>query len=252
MVTRPSRPVPATCDGSMPLSASSFAADGIGGAPVLAGGGGCAALGAVKRSPRLAWRSSRQRLAGSAARAGAAPRLAFGVDTAMTSPATTVAPSGLHDLGDDAGRRRRQFQHDLVGLDVDQVLIAGNGLADLLVPLQQRGLRNRFGQLRDLHFDQAICRVLREPSWAGGRVRTRRVIVGIGRGMAIADLRGAASRSGTRLRSLLWPSRGRAQRRFHEFLLLRVVLVVVADGRRRRRRPAGIGKLLGSLQRLWM
>ncbi len=63
------------------------------------------------------------------------------------------AAIALDDLGNDAARRRGKFQHHLVGFDVDQVFVAGNGLAHFLVPAQQRRLGHRFGQLRYFHFD---------------------------------------------------------------------------------------------------
>src|SRR5690606_2543658 len=52
----------------------------------------------------------------------------------------------------DLGGRERE--HDLVGLDVDEILVTADRLADLLVPLQQRRLGDRFRQLRDLDFYQ--------------------------------------------------------------------------------------------------
>jgi hypothetical protein len=72
---------------------------------------------------------------------------------AITSPATTVLPSPC-DFRDHAVHGRGQLEHDLVGLDVDEVLVALDGLAFLLVPREQRRLGNRFRQLRHLHFDQ--------------------------------------------------------------------------------------------------
>ena len=66
------------------------------------------------------------------------------------------APSPLTIFGQHAGGRRRQLEHDLVGLDVDQVLVALDRLAGLLVPVEQRRLGDRLRQLRDLDFDDAL------------------------------------------------------------------------------------------------
>ena len=63
------------------------------------------------------------------------------------------APVRLDDLGDDAPHRRRQFQHHLVGFDIDQIFVAGDGVAHLFVPAEQRGFGHGFGQLRHFHFD---------------------------------------------------------------------------------------------------
>ena len=64
----------------------------------------------------------------------------------------------LDQAGNDARFRRRQFEHHLVGLDVDHVFVAGDRVTRFLVPLQQRRLGDRFRQLRNLDFDQ--CHVL--------------------------------------------------------------------------------------------
>jgi len=42
---------------------------------------------------------------------------------------------------------RRHLQHDLVGFEVREVLVAGNGIAGLLVPGNQRGVGHGLGQL---------------------------------------------------------------------------------------------------------
>ena len=79
--------------------------------------------------------------------------LGFGVDGGDDFVGHHRGAITFFDLDDHAGRRGGQLQHHLVGFDVDQVLVAGNGVAHLLVPLQQGGFRNRFGQLRHFHFD---------------------------------------------------------------------------------------------------
>jgi hypothetical protein len=85
---------------------------------------------------------------------------------AMTSPAAQIvkvdgsdgAAVDLDDLGDDAGGRRRQLEDHLVGFDIDQVFVAGDRFADLLVPCQQGRFGDRLGQLWNLDFD--LCHVL--------------------------------------------------------------------------------------------
>src|SRR2546421_240099 len=49
--------------------------------------------------------------------------------------------------------RGGQLEHHLVGLDVDQVLVARDRLAFLLVPVEKRRFGDGFGKLRHLHFD---------------------------------------------------------------------------------------------------
>ena len=49
--------------------------------------------------------------------------------------------------------RRRNFEHDLVGLEVREILVARDGLAGLFVPGDQRRVGDRLGQLRNLDFD---------------------------------------------------------------------------------------------------
>jgi len=81
--------------------------------------------------------------------------LALGVDLRdhlLGHDGGTVA---RHDLAEHAGGRRGDFQHHLVGLDLDQDLVLRHGFAGLLLPLQQGGLGNRFGQLRDLDFNDS-------------------------------------------------------------------------------------------------
>ena len=99
---------------------------------------------------------------------------------AITSLLATVPPSPLTMLGQHAGLGRRQLQHHLVGLDVDQVLVALHGLARLLVPGEQRRLGDRFRELRDTCTSTSMMfsRVARsEPSTAdeplpsGGRAK---------------------------------------------------------------------------------
>ena len=150
LVMRPPRPVPATSAGSMPCSAIILRAAGsaVGAALRTARGAGGAAAGAAP--------SARRAPAAAACRRGAAPPrppLASVSMTAMTSLRRDRRAVGLHDLDQHAVARRRQLEHDLVGLDVDQVLVALDRLAGLLVPADQRRLGDRLGQLRHFDFD---------------------------------------------------------------------------------------------------
>src|SRR5713226_8867450 len=63
----------------------------------------------------------------------------------------------LQDLDEHAVGGCRQLEHHLVGLDVDEVLIARDRLAFLLVPVEQRRLGDRLRQLRHFHFDDHDC-----------------------------------------------------------------------------------------------
>src|SRR5882762_1376174 len=85
LVMRPSRPVPTTCEAARPASASRLAAAGIGAAA-------CAKAPAAKAAGAVAARA-----AGAVAAAGlpAAALAEAGSIIAITSPATTVLPSGL-------------------------------------------------------------------------------------------------------------------------------------------------------------
>ena len=116
LVTRPSLPVPATSPVFRLLSASSLAAAGIATSPLAAGGGGgrTPARGGGRRG-----RGGRER----PRRAALAPAVAVGVDLGDQLFGDDGGAVGLHDLGQHAGGRRRHFEHDLVGLDLDQDLV---------------------------------------------------------------------------------------------------------------------------------
>jgi hypothetical protein len=92
---------------------------------------------------------------------GRGRRPGLGVERRDDLARSDRAAVGLDDLDEHAVGRGRQLEHDLVGLDVDEVLVALDRLARLLVPGEQRRLRNRFGQLRHLHFDQHVYPSLR-------------------------------------------------------------------------------------------
>ena len=91
-----------------------------------------------------------------AAAAGAARRrgaFAFRIDRRDDFARHDRSAIALDDLAERPARRRRHFQHDLVGLDLDQDLVARQRVAGLLLPLQQRGFGDRFRQLRYLDFN---------------------------------------------------------------------------------------------------
>src|SRR5437879_5070127 len=100
LVMRPSRPVPTTCEAARPASASRLAAAGIGAAAFAAAA--CAKAPAAK-APGAAASAAKAagavaaRAAGAVAAAGlpAAALAEAGSIIAITSPATTVLPSGL-------------------------------------------------------------------------------------------------------------------------------------------------------------
>ena len=140
LVTRPSLPVPGTEPDARLLSAISLAAAGMA-TPALLAEAGAAAAGAGRRGSGRS-RCRRCRSTG----------LAFGVDAGDQLITDHRGAIGLHQFGQHTGTRRRHFEHDLVGLDLDQDLVHRHGVAGLLLPLQQGGLGNRFGQLRDLDF----------------------------------------------------------------------------------------------------
>ncbi len=84
-----------------------------------------------------------------AAGAGAAAAGGRGGDasssTASTWPLVTEVPAVMLQFLEHATHRRRHFEHHLVGLEVGEVLVARDRLAHLLVPGDQRGIRDRLG-----------------------------------------------------------------------------------------------------------
>jgi hypothetical protein len=59
----------------------------------------------------------------------------------------------LEDLDQYAVLWRGDVEHDLVGLDVNQVLVPGDGVAGLLVPVEEGSLRNRLWKHGHTDFD---------------------------------------------------------------------------------------------------
>ncbi len=56
-------------------------------------------------------------------------------------------------LLDHARRRRRNFEHDLVGFEIDEILVPLDRVAGLLVPRHECCVGDRFGQWRNFDFD---------------------------------------------------------------------------------------------------
>ena len=141
LVTRPPRPVPLIAPVSMFLSAASFLRR-------RHRRRGCR----FRRSLRLRPRAAAAACGGSLRRGLASVSIC-----AITSLLATVLPSPLTILTSTPGLRRRRLEHHLVGLDVDQILVALDVIARLLVPRHQRRLGDRFRQ--------AAAPLLR-PAWA--------------------------------------------------------------------------------------
>jgi len=61
--------------------------------------------------------------------------------------------AGRHDLFEDAIDRSGDFEYDFVGLEVDEVFFATNGVAGLLVPSNERSVGYGLWKLRNLDLD---------------------------------------------------------------------------------------------------
>ena len=59
----------------------------------------------------------------------------------------------LQHFGEHPRLGCRNFEHDLVGLELDQDLVLVDRVAGLLSPLEQRGVGDRLGEYRHLHVD---------------------------------------------------------------------------------------------------
>ena len=57
----------------------------------------------------------------------------------------------LRALGEDAGLQRRNFDGDLVGIQLDHRIAGGNGIAFLLQPPRYGGFDDRFSERGDLY-----------------------------------------------------------------------------------------------------
>src|SRR5580765_7867899 len=60
------------------------------------------------------------------------------------------------DFLEHAIGRCRHFEHDLVGFEIDEVLVALDRVANLLVPGGDRGVGDGFGQYRNFHFNRHV------------------------------------------------------------------------------------------------
>ncbi|MNT19853.1 hypothetical protein D3C72_1551330 [compost metagenome] len=78
--------------------------------------------------------------------------LAVGVDLGDQLVGHHGGAVGLNDLDQHAGRGCRHFEHDLVGFDLDQDFIDGDGFAGFLLPREHGGLGHGFGKLGDFDF----------------------------------------------------------------------------------------------------
>jgi hypothetical protein len=58
----------------------------------------------------------------------------------------------LHDFDQHTGGGRGDFEHHLVGFDLNQDFIDGDGFAGLLLPVEHGGFRHGFGELRNFDF----------------------------------------------------------------------------------------------------
>ena len=89
-------------------------------------------------------RGGRRRSRGAGAAAGAA---APSLTTASTVPTSTVSPSWHADLGQRPRRGRRHLGVDLVGRDLEERLVARDGLAHRLQPLGDGALGDGLAEL---------------------------------------------------------------------------------------------------------
>src|SRR5690606_22537009 len=69
------------------------------------------------------------------------------------------------DFLQHAINRCRHFQHDLVGFQVEQVLVTRDSVADLLVPAGDGGVGDGFGQYRYFDFGGHLADFLVADSW---------------------------------------------------------------------------------------
>ena len=151
LVTRPSLPEPGTVGG------------------IDAAFGGELAHRRRQRRVRRPAPSARQRrrgaaaaaAGGAAALAGAAAGLAAARRRAVIDLAEQRADrDGLavlgRDLAEHAGGRRRHFDGDLVGLELDQRLVHRHGIAGLLEPAADGGLGHGLAERRNANFSHGL------------------------------------------------------------------------------------------------
>ena len=112
--------------------------------------------GLVRRGRRLLLRRGRPcrgRLRRLRRRRGRRCALRFGVEHGNDVVRRDRGAVGLQHFDENAVGGRRQLEDDLVRLDVDQVLVALDRVAGLLVPAHERRFRDRLRKLRDLDFN---------------------------------------------------------------------------------------------------
>ena len=156
MVMRPEAPVPGTWARSTLLSLAILRTSGeertrspVGGSGGAAAAGGWSGGGCGQRLPELQRRGRRL--------CQQPPPI-----TATTVLIVTVAPSGNLDLGEHAGDGRGNLGVDLVGRDLEDRLVALNGVADLLQPLGDGALGDGLAHLRHQDFGAGAGRVAAE------------------------------------------------------------------------------------------
>ena len=82
--------------------------------------------------------------------------LGGGVDTGDQLTGNHGRAVLFDDFNNHASLRCRQFQHNLVGFQVDDVFVAIDEIASFLVPGHQRGFGNGLGQLGDFDFNNHV------------------------------------------------------------------------------------------------
>ena len=160
-VTRPPRPVPATCVGSTPCSAAirattgetkrlpfslGAAAGGAGGAGDAAAATGCVGWG-VSADDGASASSAACWVAGSGGASATGPPAAPPIWASFV-PTSTVSPSCTRICVTIAARRARHLGVDLVGRDLEQRLVGLDVLALLLEPARDRPFRDGHAHLR--------------------------------------------------------------------------------------------------------
>ncbi len=144
LVTRASLPVPASMAGFSPLSAASLATAGPFGTGRRGSRGLSFSLGRFHLG-RLGLGASA--LTGAAAGAALAAPEPSPMEPS-SAPTPTVSPS-LAMISESTRPRARAPRRDLVGLQLDDRLVGGDGVAGLLEPLADRCLGDRFAQRRN-------------------------------------------------------------------------------------------------------
>ena len=110
----------------------------------------CAAGAAGLRREFRRWRCFRRRLLrGGRGRRNAGARFQNREQLAARHDGTVASD----DLFEDTVGGSRDFEHDFVGLEVDEVLFAAHCVAGFLVPGDERGIRHGLGQLWNLDLD---------------------------------------------------------------------------------------------------